>query len=281
MKTPKALLPNSYETNLQMVKNYIHNHLEEELDLEKLSKISFISPFHFHRIFKSYFGFTPIDYLERTRLQAAIHLLKYTKLSVADVSFEVGFKNPETFHRSFRRITQKTPKQVRDANWNFLFETKPAKEQKTKVQFAEKFIPKTYYAYINYQSKQFSIGKSFRKLFDLSLQNGLLNATSSLISIWNYNQFFEYTSVDLGIFLKEKKNLKNMQLGFIPEGNYLEFTYSGELDNLDAVYRYIFREVIFQKNILLKPKPVLEISEKFPPFFHGKDCVSKILVPIH
>ena len=52
-------------------------------------------------------------HIARIRLQQAATLLKTTQLRVEDVSEAVGYKNPETLIRAFRRAYGKTPSQYR------------------------------------------------------------------------------------------------------------------------------------------------------------------------
>ncbi len=43
-----------YHRCVNIVIEYINNHLGEEIDLEKLAEISHFSPYHFHRIMKAF-----------------------------------------------------------------------------------------------------------------------------------------------------------------------------------------------------------------------------------
>ncbi|GGB39349.1 AraC family transcriptional regulator [Fictibacillus barbaricus] len=56
------------------VLEYIEQHIDESLTLEKLASISTYSPFHFQRMFKSVIGETPAAYVKRYRLENAAHL---------------------------------------------------------------------------------------------------------------------------------------------------------------------------------------------------------------
>lgn len=48
---------------------YIESHLDEELSLEKMSKIANISPFYFHRLFRAYVGEPLAGHVKRLRLR--------------------------------------------------------------------------------------------------------------------------------------------------------------------------------------------------------------------
>jgi AraC family transcriptional regulator len=82
-----------YETKLLGAAKFIEKNFDKEINLDIISKSSFLSAFHFHRLFKAFYGLSPSDYLERIRIENAIYLMNYTRLSIRDISFEVGFKN--------------------------------------------------------------------------------------------------------------------------------------------------------------------------------------------
>ena len=48
-------------------------------------------------------GFTPREYIELLRLQAATDLIKTGNIEIYLVAMAVGYHNPETFFRAFRR----------------------------------------------------------------------------------------------------------------------------------------------------------------------------------
>lgn len=82
---------------------YIQANLHEELGLEVVAKKSGLSPYYFHRTFKSVVGETLKQYVTRIKLEKAAFALRHWDESVLSLSIELGFKNPETFTRAFKR----------------------------------------------------------------------------------------------------------------------------------------------------------------------------------
>ena len=77
--------------------------------------------FHFSvpycsKLIKSITGKTFSNLLTEIRLQQGEQLLLYSQLSVEDISDKVGYKNPESFIRAFRRLYGDTPSQYRRKN---------------------------------------------------------------------------------------------------------------------------------------------------------------------
>jgi AraC-like DNA-binding protein len=82
---------------------------EGELDIAALARLSCCSPSHFIRTFAATFGETPHRYLQRRRVERAMHLLRTTPTSVTDVCWAVGFSSLGTFVRTFVRVVGETP----------------------------------------------------------------------------------------------------------------------------------------------------------------------------
>ncbi|MBA3515801.1 MAG: helix-turn-helix transcriptional regulator [Pyrinomonadaceae bacterium] len=93
----------------------MHAQLEQDLSLKKIAAASYLSPFHFVRVFKKLTGTTPHAYLASLRTSRAQLLLSETNLSVTDISSRVGYSSPSHFTKAFRQATGLTPRAFRKA----------------------------------------------------------------------------------------------------------------------------------------------------------------------
>ncbi|MFS8120129.1 MAG: helix-turn-helix domain-containing protein [Microcoleus sp.] len=96
---------------LQQVREYINEHLHEEVKLIELAAIAQISPYHFLRLFKQSMGITPHQYILQRRIDKAKYLLQKSELSIADIAFRVGFCDQSHLTQYFKRIVGVTPRQ--------------------------------------------------------------------------------------------------------------------------------------------------------------------------
>ncbi|MEM7714642.1 MAG: AraC family transcriptional regulator, partial [Cyanobacteria bacterium P01_A01_bin.68] len=64
--------------------------------------------------FKNATGFSPHKYLILQRIESAKNLLHQNKLSIAEISYQLGFTSQSHFTTAFRKITGITPKCYRD-----------------------------------------------------------------------------------------------------------------------------------------------------------------------
>lgn len=109
------------------IRNYINNHYDTELSLERLSHARFVSKYHLLRLFKKYYGQTPMQYLTDKRIEKSKEYLKQG-MTVSDTCFVIGFESPASFSTLFKSKTGKTP-------------TTFQKEQFSQSRFAS--VPKT------------------------------------------------------------------------------------------------------------------------------------------
>lgn len=91
----------------------MHTQLDQDLTLKALAAASYLSPFHFARLFKKLTGATPHNYLAGIRATRAQLLLAATDLSVTEVGAQVGYLSASHFTKAFRLATGTTPREFR------------------------------------------------------------------------------------------------------------------------------------------------------------------------
>ena len=91
----------------------MHTQLDQDLTLKALAAASYLSPFHFARLFKKLTGTSPHNYLAGIRATKAQLLLAETDLSVAEIGARVGYLSGSHFTKAFRIATGATPREFR------------------------------------------------------------------------------------------------------------------------------------------------------------------------
>src|SRR5256714_6205610 len=97
----------------------MHTHLQEQLTLEDLAAVAYLSPSHFHRVFCRLIGIAPGEFLSALRFQAARRLLVTTSLSVTDICFEVGYTSMGSFTSRFTHLVGLSPRLLRQRAHGF------------------------------------------------------------------------------------------------------------------------------------------------------------------
>src|SRR5919197_756601 len=93
----------------------MHTQLDQDLTLKALAAASYLSPFHFARLFKKLTGTSPHNYLAGIRATRAQLLLAETDLSIAEIGARVGYLSGSHFTKAFRTATGATPREFRKA----------------------------------------------------------------------------------------------------------------------------------------------------------------------
>ncbi|MCJ8281096.1 MAG: AraC family transcriptional regulator [Rivularia sp. ALOHA_DT_140] len=101
-------------TKLKEVTDYISENSGDNLSLVELASIVQMSQYRFARAFKDATGFSPHKYLILQRIEQAKNLLRQNKLSMAEISYQLGFNSQSHFTSTFRQHTGMTPKFYRD-----------------------------------------------------------------------------------------------------------------------------------------------------------------------
>jgi AraC-like DNA-binding protein len=85
----------------------------EPISLHDMSRVAYLSPFHFNRVFHEITGLPPAKFISAMRLSEAKRLLLNTHLSITDVCYEVGYNSLGTFTRRFTQRVGLGPREFR------------------------------------------------------------------------------------------------------------------------------------------------------------------------
>jgi AraC family transcriptional regulator len=83
------------------------------LTLSEMAALSFMSPFHFTRVFRLVTGIPPGLFQSALRLEAAKKLLLTTALTLTEICDELGFLSSATFARQFKAKVGMAPERLR------------------------------------------------------------------------------------------------------------------------------------------------------------------------
>lgn len=89
------------------------NYNISDLSNDMIAKEIRISTVYFRKLFKKYYGKSPMKYLGETRIQQAMFLLKEQILNMQEISYAVGFTSLYSFSRAFKTSTGYSPSQYK------------------------------------------------------------------------------------------------------------------------------------------------------------------------
>ena len=99
---------------VKKVIDYIEKNLEEEINLDTISKNIGYSKFYLNRIFTEYTGITMYKYLQNRRLTIAAQKLVKTDKPITQIAYEAGYDTQQSFSYAFKQIYLYPPKIYRN-----------------------------------------------------------------------------------------------------------------------------------------------------------------------
>ncbi|WP_046173452.1 response regulator transcription factor [Domibacillus indicus] len=108
---------------VQIAKEWIKQHLSENITIKKIARQVYMNPNYFCDYFKNQTGETILDYVTAARLEKAKELLETTDEKVYDIASAVGYQDTKYFSRLFKQWAGQTPSQFREQHF------KPAGEK--------------------------------------------------------------------------------------------------------------------------------------------------------
>ncbi len=95
---------------LKQTVDYIREHLNSNLSLTEIAAVVNLSSHYFASLFKQSTGETPLQYINKCRIEKAKELLANQNFTITDVCLSVGFADPSHFAKVFRKYVGLTPK---------------------------------------------------------------------------------------------------------------------------------------------------------------------------
>lgn len=97
------------------MQDYVDQHYSEDISRSSLTDIFYLDPDYASKLFKKETGISFKNYIIKKRIEVAKNLLRTTDLPINTVSDNVGYGNYSYFTRLFKKVTDMTPNEYRNA----------------------------------------------------------------------------------------------------------------------------------------------------------------------
>lgn len=94
--------------------NYIEQKFQDQISVEDIARQANMSRRNFFRRFKEATQNTPLEYLQRVKVEAAKKALEKGTKNISSLIYDVGYNDLKAFRSVFKRITGLTPQEYRD-----------------------------------------------------------------------------------------------------------------------------------------------------------------------
>ncbi|WP_421717171.1 AraC family transcriptional regulator [Arcobacter arenosus] len=252
-----------YNSSIKKAIKYIEENLNEQLDLNNISKAASYSPYHFSRVFKQATGENINNMIKRLRLAQSTHELLFQNSSITEIGLNIGYETPSSFNKAFKKLFNMSPR-----------EYKKQTEENLKNHFQE----------LKIKPEIIDIKEDIYTLFDRSLgeyNDAAIEAWNKLISKEehlkeiNYEFLgkryfglcydnpniteYDYMRYEACLLLdnEELPKIDSRHIKILPKGRYVVLKYIGSYDNLYNIW-FQFYGWVYNKNLQLSNFPPVE-----------------------
>lgn len=104
----EMLIPLEYQKILPGI-TFIERNYDKNITVADAAKRSFLSESHFRRLFKDYMKTSPLNYINKLRIDKATVMLKSRGYKISEISNAVGIDNPAYFSWFYKNKTGVSP----------------------------------------------------------------------------------------------------------------------------------------------------------------------------
>lgn len=104
------------DDRIMKVVDYIHEHIYDVITVEKLTDVSCLSRGYMVGLFKQKVGMSPLQYINKLKVEKAKLILLTSDMQVKNVSYVLGFNDYSYFNRLFKKTTGLSPQSYRKLN---------------------------------------------------------------------------------------------------------------------------------------------------------------------
>jgi transcriptional regulator GlxA family with amidase domain len=99
---------------VRRAQEYIEQNIDVKISIEELATKFAVGRRHFERRFKKATKNTPVEYIQRVKIEAAKQQLESGRKTVSEVMYEVGYSDKKAFRDVFKKITGLSPVEYRN-----------------------------------------------------------------------------------------------------------------------------------------------------------------------
>lgn len=282
-----------YRTRMLRALEYIDQHLDDPLTLDRVSGIAAFSRFHFHRQFTATFGVSVHRYIQLARMKRAAHRLAFrTHDRVTAIALEAGYDAPDAFARAFRRLFGQSPSAFRAkpdwAPWQNAFTPLDhARSQRMASPYANgdvvirttAAIP---VAIMEHRGPAATLGATIQRFIAWRKANHLPPATSPTFTVWRGAQTGADCSMDLCVGTDRALASPDgtIRTGEIPGGRCAALRVTGHTDNLEPAALFLYRTWLPASGEELRDCPLYCQRLRFFPDVPEHAAVADLFLPL-
>ena len=112
-RVPGEAGPGGIDEKIQRVMHFAGRNYDKRLTLKDAAALVALSPKYLSRLFKAKTGMGFTEYRLKAKIEKAVELLEMTDYNIDEISYRLGYENPESFARLFKRFKGRSPTEHR------------------------------------------------------------------------------------------------------------------------------------------------------------------------
>lgn len=282
MSRPKERI--DYQERLNRVIVFIHDHLDEEIDLNRLADVACLSPYHWHRIYHAMSGETIAATVRRLRLHRAAGLLANTTKPIETIAERSGYGGVAAFARAFAADYRMPPAQYRKEGAHAQFMARARADDGTAFEVALATLPPMRLATIDHRGSYMEIGRAFEPLFGWFAARERLGPATRSIGVY-YDDPFAVAETELrsraGLVVDDGFRFEPpLAETSIAGGRYAVLRHKGPYATMRAAYQWLYGAWLAQSGDEPADGPVFEEYLNNPRDTAPADLRTDIYLPL-
>ncbi|MBR1220378.1 GyrI-like domain-containing protein [Bradyrhizobium sp. U87765 SZCCT0131] len=173
-----------YADRLNRVTAYIYDHLDDDIDLDRLAEVACLSPSHWHRIYHALHGETLATTVRRLRLHRAAGFLAHSSMTLESIALKSGYSSVQAFSRAFSADYDMPPAQYRTTGAHAAFRAARAQTASVAYDVEIRHVAALPAVAVDHVGSYMQIGKAFDPLFGWCAMRGLLGPSTRTFGIY-------------------------------------------------------------------------------------------------
>jgi len=273
----------SYLDRVQRVMTYIHDHLDEPLDLDRLCEVACMSRFHWHRIYKGITGETVAQTVRRLRLTRSSFALAQTNKPISEIAQQAGYSSQAAFSRAFSEAFKMPPAAFRKHGEHAKFYQANMEKDLMAFPMETRKIEATPGLAVVHKGPYPNIGSAFEKLFMSLSTEGLMDKVQGICGLYGDDPD-TVAAEDLTSYacamVKEGVTSSSLEPVTIGGGTYAVLKHKGDYTTIKPAYEWLFGTWLPQSGVEVRDGPCIEISLNSPAEVAPSELLTDICLPI-
>jgi AraC family transcriptional regulator len=273
-----------HETRLKRVSDYIHDHLDEELDMDRLAEIACLSSYHWHRIYRAIYGETAAATVKRLRLHRAAGAIVGTDLPVSDIAKRSGYPNVQSFNRVFKAVYGMPPARYRKEGSHTIFKSSGSGKASSMFDIEIRTLPQTNLVGVPYKGPYLEINRAFEQLCGTLQARGQMRPDMRMIGVYlddpdivPASELRSYACVTAGA---ETQAEPPLQRRVLDGGDYAVLRHKGPYADMYKAYQWLYAEWLPKSGRQLRDALMFEAYVNNPRDVPPTDLLTDIHMPL-